>query len=75
MNDEEYRLEEYHKLMEEYRKNHRCCPKCGSDRNSQTLMGIIPDLDKPNEYKDENRVSCANCKWGGIVHNLVGDGG
>lgn len=71
MNNKEYRLEEYNRLMKEYRENHRYCPECGSDKNSQTLVGTVLNLDKPNEYKDENRVSCAKCEWKGIVHDLV----
>lgn len=66
-------LEQHNRLMEDYRKSHMYCPECGSDRNSQTLMGYVFNLDRPEEFKNENRVTCAECHWNGIVDDLVGE--
>lgn len=59
------------RILSEYNDSHKCCPKCGSDKNTQTLMAFPLDLNNPEKYKDENRVTCLNCGWKGIVHDLV----
>lgn len=50
---------------------HRRCPKCGSDKPCQTLMGFVFDINNPTAYKDENTARCGKCKWIGIVHDLT----
>lgn len=64
-------LKKYHEIMDRYRAQHCCCPKCGSRNYSMTLAGYILDSNHPEEYKDRNDVRCYDCGWRGIVHNLV----
>lgn len=55
----------------EYHKNHSKCPYCGSKEYSSTYVAFIHG---PGLFtKDTNRVSCANCNWYGITHDLVGE--
>jgi transcription elongation factor Elf1 len=62
---------DYESFMEEYGKNHKCCPVCGSKNYSTTLVGCIFDNNHPDAYVDRNRVSCHNCGWVGIRHQMV----
>ena len=58
-------LKEYNEFKSEYKKQHKFCPKCGSESPSTTLMGYIVNWDKKEEYKDLNRCVCQEC---GDVH-------
>ena len=48
---------------EEYRKQHRFCPKCGCVRVMQTLACRYGAI-------DTNQAFC-NCGWKGIAHGLT----
>jgi hypothetical protein len=52
---------DYDEFMKMYNKEHKVCPKCGSNKHTSTLMGYIFDNSKPDEYKDLNRCQCTNC--------------
>ena len=53
-----------------YYNNHRVCPHCGGEKNTQTLMAFIWDCDQKNHpHEDRNKVYC-QCGWKGIVHDL-----
>ena len=65
------RNEEYDKFMENYRKQHRVCPKCGSKHYSTTLVGFAYNCEHPETYKDLNSVTCYVCGWRGVRHELV----
>ena len=62
---------EYLEYMEQYDKEHYCCPKCHSKNNSSTLVGYIYDPTHPEDYKDCNSVHCYTCGWNGIKHDMV----
>jgi len=53
---------------EEYYADHECCPKCGSNHLSSTLIDYIFFKDRP--FKEENIRKCS-CGWEGITHDLV----
>jgi hypothetical protein len=55
--------------IEDYYKEHTCCPMCGSSENSQTLVGYVYNGDEP--YIDKNIVECLKCGWKGIIHDLI----
>ena len=59
---------EYQKSL--YYKKHMYCPECGSDHNSQTLVGYIMDLQHPEQFEDRNRATW-ECGWIGTVHELT----
>ena len=58
-------VEDTKRLRLEYRKKHDVCPKCGSDDVMRTLMGV------GSSPVDDNRATCQDCQWVGIVHDLV----
>lgn len=62
---------EYTKFMEKYSNEHCACPKCGSTHHSSTLVAYVYHHDRPEEYKDLNKVTCTNCGWQGVVHDMV----
>ena len=66
------REEEYNKFMDEYYENHKCCPKCGSESHSRTLVEYIVDLDDVNSYVDKNKFQCTICRYQHLVHDRVG---
>jgi len=57
-------------LLMEYQKNHAACPQCNSTKFRSTYVGYIMDVNHPEKYKDENKISC-QCGWSGITHDLV----
>lgn len=59
------------RIRREYRKQHKCCPKCGSTHDHQTLRGTVLDMNKPEEYMDDNESRCQDCGWVGTVHDRV----
>ena len=59
------------KFYRDYHNAHYYCPNCGSRNFSCTLMGFILDESHPEEYKDRNHVTCHNCGWKGIYHDLA----
>lgn len=63
--------EERDKFMEEYAKQHACCPKCGSKNYTTTLAAYVFDHQHPEEYEDKNRVTCQVCGYKGSRHSLV----
>lgn len=54
-------------MNDEYKKEHVCCPECGSTSLEQTCGGFM-NL----QNKDENQVNCV-CGWKGIVDDLIPD--
>lgn len=58
-------------FMEDYREAHARCPKCGGNKNEQTLAGGCVNMDNPEEYKDTNRSYCRDCEHMCIVHDRV----
>lgn len=52
-------------MNDEYRKEHVCCPECGSTLLEVTCVGYLGE-------KDENRATCT-CGWEGIVDDLIPD--
>jgi len=65
------REEEIEKFREEYKKDHKCCPKCGALSHSSTLAGYVFNIDKKEEYKDKNRCKCSECGDVHITHDRV----
>ena len=59
------------KFYRNYRDAHYCCPECGSRNFSCTLVGYVLNTEHPEEYKDRNHVTCHNCGWSGIYHDLA----
>jgi transcription elongation factor Elf1 len=56
-------------VYKEYYRLHKYCPNCGSNSITSTLLGyFFKDL---KSAKDNNKADCGNCKWIGIVHNLI----
>ena len=53
--------------IDDYYKDHKVCPKCGS-KVSSTYMGYVFYKGKP--FKDENECTC-KCGWEGICDDLV----
>jgi hypothetical protein len=62
---------DYMEYMEQYHKEHYCCPVCQSKNYSCTMVGFIYDPGHPEDYKDSNSVHCYTCGWKGVVHDLV----
>lgn len=54
--------------IDEYRRQHACCPQCGNVHIETTCMGYLWIDDA---IKDGNRATCHKCKWVGIVHDMV----
>ena len=52
---------EYNEFMDGYKKKHKYCPECGGTSYSTTLVGYILNMDKQDEYKDENTCTCSVC--------------
>jgi hypothetical protein len=50
---------------------HRACPKCGSTKIIESLVGYPLYIGMEEIYKDGNSAECYECKWTGIVHDLV----
>jgi hypothetical protein len=77
MSDYYKRHEEYRKMTDEnlrkYEEKHKHCPKCGGKSHTSTLMGIIMDNTNPENYMDDNKVTCNECGWSGIKHDMVGE--
>lgn len=64
-------LKEYNEFMDEYKKLHAVCPKCGAKEHSTTLMGYPLYSDKMEEYKNLNRCACFNCGDKHFAHNRI----
>ena len=62
---------EYDNFMEEYNKQHECCPKCGATEHMSTLVGYVLNWDKKDEYKDMNRCECMKCYDKHSTHDRV----
>lgn len=63
--------ERRNKIIQDYERQHHCCPECGSHHLQVTLMGNVVNLDNPDDYIDENNAYCIDCGWNGKVYNLV----
>jgi len=62
---------EYDDFMEEYRKKHEVCPKCGSDKFITTLVGYVLYMNKKEEYKDLNECECVKCGHDCTYHERI----
>ena len=62
---------QYDDFMEEYYKQHECCPKCGSDDHISTLVGYVLNMDRKEEYKDLNKCECLKCGDKHSAHDRV----
>jgi predicted nucleic-acid-binding Zn-ribbon protein len=58
-------------FIEKYNLLHKYCPKCGSTFYKTTLVGYPIDSSNPDEYKDLNKCTCANCKDVHTYHDRV----
>lgn len=54
----------------EYYKNHKACPKCGSN-SIWTTTGPWGPTPHQGGGPDRNSAKCSDCKWIGIVDDLV----
>ncbi len=62
------------RFLTRYRREHACCPRCGSDEQEMTCIGSIPpEGGFPADYRDPNTARChgKGCSWRGKVHDLV----
>jgi len=66
-------LTDYNKFMDEYRKLHKLCPKCGVMGHSTTLMGYPLIEGKRDEYKDLNNCVCSNCGNHHTTHERISE--
>ena len=62
---------EYDKFMKQYDLEHKCCPKCGSEKHVTTLVGYPLDMDKKEEYKDLNSCVCSVCGDKHSIHDRL----
>lgn len=66
---------EQSKRAEEYKKKYyedkACCPKCGAEGHSTTLMGVIYNHGNPEPYVDRNNCVCSQCGDKHICHDRV----
>lgn len=62
---------EYDDFMKEYSYIHKCCPNCGSESHSTTLIAYVLNMDKKDEYKDLNNCKCFSCGNVHITHDRV----
>jgi hypothetical protein len=61
---------ESNEFRAEYKRKHSRCPKCSSTAYRVTLVGYILDMNKKEEYRDLNKVSCF-CGNECTVHDLI----
>lgn len=61
----------YDEFIDEYKRLHACCPKCGETGCTTTLVGYILNMDKKEEYKDLNKCICNKCGDKHIMHDRV----
>ena len=61
----------YQTAIRHYQENHACCPQCGSDNVTQTLLAFTFDVNNPQEYKDLNESRCNGCGHLHRVHDQV----
>jgi hypothetical protein len=64
-------LKEYNEFMDEYHKQHECCPKCGATEHALTYVGYVLNWDKKDEYKDMNRCECMKCGDKHSAHDRI----
>jgi hypothetical protein len=58
-------------FYKEYKSLHKCCPNCGSEGYTTTLLGIAFYIDKMDDYKNINICTCEQCGDKHIYHNRV----
>ena len=60
-------------FLKQYYIDHKCCPKCGCDKSTQTYLGIPVDSEHPENYKDTNICICDYdvCNHKHTVHDRV----
>lgn len=62
---------EYDEFMELYKLEHKCCPKCGSEKHMTTLMAFALNMDDKESYKNLNRCTCMDCNDVHSAHDRV----
>jgi hypothetical protein len=61
--------EERSQAYARWQEEHWCCPKCGYDKQMQTLAGVVWHVGE--EYNDNiNTAFCTKCEWTGKVNEL-----
>lgn len=76
-----FRSDVYDEFMKQYKKDHQCCPNCGSKALMTTLVAYLADYGNLSSYVDKNRATCLKsdeldlngCEWSGIVHDLISE--
>lgn len=58
-------------FRKEYHKQHRLCPRCGSDKYSTTLVGYPLVAGEEENYKDLNDCKCLDCGDKHTAHDRV----
>jgi hypothetical protein len=58
-------------FLKKYNEEHLCCPNCGSELHSTTLIGFVMDINNPELYKDKNKCKCCECGDNHITHDRV----
>ena len=58
-------------FRDEYKSNHRYCPKCGSEGHMTTLVGYVLNMDDKENYKNLNNCQCSNCGDKHTAHERV----
>jgi pantetheine-phosphate adenylyltransferase len=58
-------------FRKEYRKQHKLCPKCGSDKYSTTLVDYLLVTGEEDRYKDLNNCKCLDCGDKHTAHDRV----
>jgi len=61
----------YRKFMDGYKKNHACCPICGSTEGINTLVAYAYNSDNPEGYNDLSDFTCSGCGDKHVVHERV----
>lgn len=64
-------LQEHRKFMDKYKKEHKCCPKCGETGHTTTLMGYPLIRGEEENYKDLNGCVCTGCKDVHTAHERI----
>jgi len=58
-------------FRKKYREDHACCPKCGYDGHSTTLVAFVMVHGEYDKYKDRNDCVCSQCGDKHIAHDRV----
>ena len=63
--------ESHKRFMKKYDRDHKCCPVCGSDSYSTTLVDYFFNSENPESYKDLNDCTCSVCGDTHTAHERV----